>query len=140
MESELVPTSFGMTHVVRTGPPHAPPIVVVSGVNLGAFFTVEWLESLVPHFRLIIPDIVGQPNLSAETRPKPSGHEYARWLREVLTQLDLGPVRMIGFSFGGAVILDLASTSPALISAAALVVPAGAELATMQRELLAFFE
>lgn len=114
-----------MTHVVRTGPAHAPPIVVVSGVNFGAFFTVEWLEKLVPHFRLIIPDIVGQPNLSAETRPEQSGHEYARWLREVLTQLDLGPVPMIGFSFGGAVILDLASTSPSLISNAALVVPGG---------------
>jgi pimeloyl-ACP methyl ester carboxylesterase len=109
-----------MTHVVRTGPAHAPPIVVVSGVNFGAFFTVEWLEELVPHFRLIIPDIVGQPNLSAETRPKPSGH-VCSLVALVLTQLDLGPVPMIGFSFGGAVILDLASTSPSLISDAALV-------------------
>ena len=125
IQSELVPTSFGMTHVVQTGPDHAPPIVAVSGVNFGAFFTVEWLGSLVPHFRLIIPDIVGQPNLSAETRPNPSGHEYARWLREVLAQLNLGPVPMIGFSFGGAVVLDLASSFPSLVSKAALVVPGG---------------
>jgi pimeloyl-ACP methyl ester carboxylesterase len=125
IESELVPTSFGATHVVWTGPVDAPPIVVVSGVNFGAFFTVEWLERLVPHFRLIIPDIVGQPNLSAETRPKPNGHEYARWLREVLEQLDVGPVPMIGFSFGGAVVLELASSSPSLVSKAALVVPGG---------------
>jgi pimeloyl-ACP methyl ester carboxylesterase len=125
LESKFVPTSFGMTHVVQTGPRDAPPIVVVSGVNFGAFFTVEWLTSLVPHFRLIIPDVVGQPNLSAETRPKPHGHEYARWLREVLAQLNLGPVPMIGFSFGGAVILDLASTSPTLVGKTALVVPGG---------------
>ena len=124
-ETAFVPTSFGMTHVVQTGPDHAPPIVVVSGVNFGAFFTVEWLTSLVPLFRVIIPDIVGQPNLSAETRPKPRGHDYARWLREVLVALDLGPVPMIGFSFGGAVILDLASEYPSLISKAALVVPGG---------------
>ncbi|MET0661164.1 MAG: alpha/beta hydrolase [Steroidobacteraceae bacterium] len=114
-----------MTHVVQAGPDNAPPIVVISGVNFGAFFTVEWLTSLVPRFRLIIPDIVGQPNLSAETRPKPSGHEYARWLREVLAQLDLGPVQMIGISFGGAVVLDLASSAPSLVSKAALLVPAG---------------
>jgi pimeloyl-ACP methyl ester carboxylesterase len=114
-----------MTHVIQAGPVEAPPIVVVSGVNFGAFFTVEWLQSLVPHFRLIIPDIVGQPNLSSETRPKPTGHEYAHWLRDVLAQLDLGPVPMIGFSFGGAVVLDLASTTPSLISKAALDVPAG---------------
>ncbi len=114
-----------MTHVVWTGRAEAPPIVVISGVNFGAFFTVEWLESLVPHFRLIIPDIVGQPNLSAEARPKPKGHEYARWLREVLEQLDVGPVPMIGFSFGGAVVLDLASSFPSLVSKAALVVPGG---------------
>ena len=78
IESELVPTSFGLTHVVQTGPDRAPPIVVVSGVNFGAFFTVEWLGSLAPRFRLIIPDVVGQPNLSAETRPRPNGHEYGR--------------------------------------------------------------
>ena len=125
IESELVPTSFGMTHVVRTGPDHAPPVVVVCGVNFGAFFTVEWLASLAPRFRFIIPDIVGQPNLSAETRPKPSGHEYARWLGEVLAQLNLGPVPMIGISFGGAVVLDLASSAPSLVSKAALLVPAG---------------
>ena len=125
IESEFVPTSFGLTHVVETGPEHAPAIVVVSGVNFGAFFTVEWLERLVPHFRLIIPDIVGQPNLSAETRPKPTGHEYARWLREVTEQLGAGPLPMIGFSFGGAVVLDLASSSPSRLSKAALVVPGG---------------
>jgi pimeloyl-ACP methyl ester carboxylesterase len=125
IETEFVPTSFGMTHVVWAGPADAPPIVVVSGVNFGAFFTLEWLERLVPHFRLIIPDVVGQPNLSAETRPKPEGHEYARWLREVLEQLDVGAVPMIGFSFGGAIVLDLASSSPSLVSKAALVVPGG---------------
>ncbi len=125
IEAEFVPTSFGMTHVVWAGPADAPPIVVVSGVNFGAFFTLEWLERLVPHFRLIIPDVVGQPNLSAETRPKPMGHEYARWVRDVLEQLDVGPVPMIGFSFGGAVVLDLASSSPSLVSKAALVVPGG---------------
>jgi pimeloyl-ACP methyl ester carboxylesterase len=74
---------------------------------------------------LIIPDIVGQPNLSAETRPKPTGHEYAHWLHDALAELGLGPVPMIGFSFGGAVVLDLASTYPSLIRKAALVVPAG---------------
>ena len=110
VESDFVPTSFGTTHVVWAGPVDAPPIVVICGVNFGAFFTVEWLESLVPHFRLIIPDIVGQPNLSAETRPKPSGHAIRSVVaREVLEQLDVGPVPMLGFSFGGAVVLDLAS-------------------------------
>ena len=125
VESQFVPTSFGLTHVVQTGPDDAPPLVVVSGVNFGAFFTVEWLGSLAHPFRLVIPDVVGQPNLSAETRPRPSGHEYARWLREVLTELNLGPVPMIGISFGGAVVLDLASSYPSLVSKAALVVPAG---------------
>jgi pimeloyl-ACP methyl ester carboxylesterase len=125
IETALVATSFGMTSVVQTGPLHAPPIVVISGVNFGAFFTLEWLGSLVPRFRLIIPDIVGQPNLSAETRPRPNGHEYARWLREVLAQLHLGPVPMIGISFGGAVVLDLITSSPSLVSKAALLVPAG---------------
>jgi pimeloyl-ACP methyl ester carboxylesterase len=123
--SEFVATSFGTTHVVQAGPVKAPPIVVLSGVNFGAFFTVEWLEHLVPRYRLIIPDIVGQPNLSAETRPAPRGHQYGRWLREVLEQLALGPVPMIGISFGGAVVLDLASAFPSLVRRSALLVPAG---------------
>lgn len=123
--SDFVATSFGTTHVVQTGPVNAPPIVVLSGVNFGAFFTVEWLEHLVPRYRLIIPDIVGQPNLSAQTRPAARGHQYARWLREVLNALGLGPVPMIGISFGGAVVLDLASAFPSLVSKSALLVPGG---------------
>ena len=125
IKTDFVPTSFGKTHILQTGPEHGRPLVVVSGVNFGAFFTVEWLESLVPHFRLIIPDLVGQPNLSAETRPKRTGHEYARWLREVLEQLGVDRAPMIGYSFGGAVVLDLASSSPSLVTKAALVVPGG---------------
>lgn len=124
-QSRFVPTEFGATHVLVAGSERLPPLVVLSGVNFGAFFTSEWVGELAPHFRLIIPDIVGQPNLSAETRPRPTRHEYARWLCDVLDQLELERARMMGLSFGGAVLLDLAAHAPSRVVKAALVVPAG---------------
>jgi pimeloyl-ACP methyl ester carboxylesterase len=125
IESRYVDTGAGATHVVTAGSVGDRPLVVLSGVNFGAFFTTEWVAQLAPHFRLIIPDIVGQPNLSAETRPDLRSHGYARWLLDVLDGLGLGTVHMMGVSFGGGVVLDVAATAPERIDRAALLVPGG---------------
>lgn len=124
-ESRFIQTAHGETHVLLAGRTDDPPLVVLSGVNFGAFFTTEWVERLEPRFRLIIPDIVGQPNWSAESRPPARHHEYANWLETVLGALELPAVRMLGVSFGGAIVLDLAAAVPARISQAALLVPGG---------------
>jgi pimeloyl-ACP methyl ester carboxylesterase len=124
-ESRYVPTAVGDTHVLIAGPERCPPLVVLSGVHFGAFFTAEWVRRLVPAFRVLIPDIVGQPNLSTEFRPRPLRHEYARWLAEVLDRLELERAPMLGISFGGAVVLDLAAYAPTRLSKAALLVPGG---------------
>ena len=123
--SRFVATAFGPTHVLLAGPEAAPPLVVLPGVHFGAFFTAEWLGEAAAHFRLVVPDVVGQPNLSAETRPAPGEHQYARWLLEVLDQLELRSARMMGISFGGAIVLDVAALAPARLSRVALLVPGG---------------
>lgn len=124
-ESRFVPTAFGTTHVLLAGAERRPPLVVLSGVNFGAFFTSEWVGELATQFRLIIPDVVGQPNLSAETRPRPTEHEYGHWLTDVLNHLVLERTRVMGISFGGALALDFAAYAPARVIKAALLVPGG---------------
>jgi pimeloyl-ACP methyl ester carboxylesterase len=69
--------------------------------------------------------MVGQPGRSSELQPQPLGRHYASWLTDVLDGLALDAASFLGVSFGGAVILDLASASPARISRAVLIVPAG---------------
>ncbi|MBL8645436.1 MAG: alpha/beta fold hydrolase [Rhodospirillaceae bacterium] len=135
-DSRFVETRHGRTHVLMLGPKQAPPLIAIHGVNFAAPFMADTIGPLAKHFRIYIPDIIGQPGLSAEMQPPPAAHGYAGWLADVLDQLSLGAVAMMGVSFGGAVVLDLAATAPSRISKAVLVVPAGFNVATAPMALL----
>jgi pimeloyl-ACP methyl ester carboxylesterase len=124
-DSRYVATRFGQTHVLSIGPVAAPPLVALHGVHFSGPWMAEIVRPFADTFRVHIPDVVGQPGLSAEAQPEPAGHNYARWLTDVLDALGLDAVPMAGVSFGGAIVIDLAALAPARITKAALVVPAG---------------
>jgi len=125
-ESRMLETQFGQTHVLALGQPLNPPLLALHGVNFGAPFMADFVGPLAHKFRIYIPDIVGQPGRSAPVQPDPSsGHNYARWVVNVLDGLGIDAAPVIGISFGGAVALDLAAYAPQRISKAALIVPGG---------------
>jgi pimeloyl-ACP methyl ester carboxylesterase len=126
-DTEMVPTRYGHTHVLTLGPPDAPPLLALHGVHFGGPFMADFVAPFADRYRIIIPDIVGQPGRSADAQPDPKGHNYAAWISDVLDGLKLRTVPVIGISFGGAVALDLATFAPQRISKAVLVVPGGFE-------------
>lgn len=124
-EVKRVPTRFGQTQVLVLGPTDAPPLLAVHGVHFGGPFMADFVAPLAERFRVYIPDIVGQPGRSAEVQPEAMGHQYAAWLTEVLDSLGVESLPILGISFGGAVVLDLAAVAPHRISKAVLIVPGG---------------
>jgi len=124
-DTAMVPTRYGHTHVLTIGPPTAPPLLALHGVHFGGPFMADFVAPFAGRYRIIIPDIVGQPGRSADIQPDPKGHNYAAWISDVLNALELKTVPIIGTSFGGAVALDLAAFAPQRISKAALIVPGG---------------
>lgn len=97
-EGHRIATSFGQTHVLMIGAEDSPPLVVLQGGNFSNPLCLAWFLPLAEKYRLISPDIVGHPGLSAETRPSSKGDGHARWVVEVLDGIGLERVPFVGIS------------------------------------------
>ncbi len=120
-----VDTRYGKTNVLCTGPADAPPLLCFHGVMGNAPSALGLVEDLVPHFRIVFPDTVGQPGRSAETYLPLRGDAYAQWAIDVLDGLALERTACLGASMGGYIALKLAQHAPERLSALSLWVPGG---------------
>ena len=131
-------------HLHEWGDPYAPPVVCLHGVTAhGRFFRRLGEERLARRFRVLAPDL--------------RGHGYSEWdppwtisthAHDVLETLDDAHVRrapFVGHSFGGRLVLELASLDPDRVDRVALLDPAiqilpqvGYNLAEQERRDRAF--
>jgi len=125
IERRTVPTRFGNASVLVTGPPDAPPVLSLHGLNFGGPLNLGLLLPLAKHFRLYAADTPGQPGRTTSARLFWRRHEYGHWVGDVLDGLGLDVVPAIGMSFGGAMLLDTAICQPKRFSKAVLLVPGG---------------
>lgn len=96
-----VRTSFGQTHVRRSGPDAGTPIVLIH-TNTGS--SLGWhsiIQPLCEGHPVYTPDTVGTAGRSVQTKPIDSAEDLSRWLDEVLNALDLDRVHLCGYSEGG---------------------------------------
>ncbi|GAA0991689.1 alpha/beta hydrolase [Acrocarpospora macrocephala] len=120
-----VPTREGDTFVVVSGPVDAPPVLLLHG---SAANTAMWrydVESWSRDFRLHAIDMIGEPGLSARSRPELGSEAYALWLDDVLAGLGLTHASIVGVSLGGWLGLDYAIRRPGKVDLLALLCPAG---------------
>ena len=75
---------------------------------------------LADRFRIIAPDTPGF-GLSDPLPSQPSIGDYARVMAELVGQLDLGPLPVVGFHTGSHIALELAAASPALVQRVAMI-------------------
>lgn len=125
IDEQWIESRYGSTHVLLAGPADGQPVVVFHGGNATNPMTLDWYIELADDYRLIAPDIVGQPGKSAETRFDPNGDEYGEWVVDLLGAFDIPSAPMIGTSYGCGIVLRTAALAPDRIDRAALVVPAG---------------
>ena len=104
-ESIYIDTAFGKTHILRTGSSTAPPLILVHGTNGCAPIALESYPNLSAKYQIFCVDVMAQPNKSAETRLSMKDESYGIWMNEVIHKLNLISVTMLGFSFGGLIIL-----------------------------------
>lgn len=120
-----VPTREGPTFVVACGAENAPPLLLLHGSHGNAavwFFDVpDWAA----HFRVYAIDVIGEPGLSAPSRPPLDSDAYALWLDDVRRGLGLSCVAVVGESLGGWLALDYATRRPDVIQSLALLCPGG---------------
>lgn len=120
-----VPTPEGETFVLVSGPESAPPLVLLHGSGSNSAEWAERVPSLTERFRVHAVDIIGEPGLSAETRPPLDSDRYAGWLDAVLDHFGLARATFLTSSFGGWLALDYATRRPERVAALALRCPIG---------------
>lgn len=123
-ESIYLETTFGRTHVLRTGDPSLPPLLLIHGSNGCAPIALECYPNLSSKYQVFAVDVLAQPNKSAETRLSMKDDSYGKWVNEVITELDIDDVTLAGFSFGGLIILKTLVYKPESIKSVFMASPA----------------
>jgi pimeloyl-ACP methyl ester carboxylesterase len=119
-----VPTSFGETHVIVSGPESAPPVVLLHAMFATATAWYRTADALSQCYRTYCVDMMGEANKSRPTRPITSLDEYLRWFVELVDGLGVWQMYLIGNSFGGFTAAYFAMHLPDRIRKLVLIAPA----------------
>jgi pimeloyl-ACP methyl ester carboxylesterase len=120
-----VTSRFGRTHLVASGPPDAPPLVLLHAYSFTLAMWAANAAELRTHYRIYALDVMGQPGRSVPNQPIASRADYAEWLTSVLNALRLDRVHLVGMSYGGWLTLNYAMAAPDRLEKIALLSPAG---------------
>jgi len=123
-ESLYVDTTFGSTHILKTGSSSLPPLLLIHGSNGCAPIGLECYPNLTSKYQVFAVDVLAQPNKSAETRLSMKDDTYGQWIHELIKKLELDQVVLAGVSFGGLIILKTLVHYPTHIKEAFLASPA----------------
>ncbi|MFV2174725.1 alpha/beta fold hydrolase [Actinomadura sp. LOL_016] len=124
-EHVRVPTREGETFVVVSGPADAPPVVLLHGSGANTTMWQDDVAAWSREFRVHAVDLVGEPGLSAPSRPALGTDAPALWLDDVLDGLGLADAAFVGASLGGWLALDYAVRRPDRVRRLGLLCPGG---------------
>lgn len=102
---KIIDSSYGKTNIIITGNPSNPPLIIIHGSNGCAPISLETYPNLSTQYQVFAIDVLAQPNKSAETRLSMKDDSYGKWINEIISALKIDKVTLVGFSFGGLVIL-----------------------------------
>lgn len=122
---QWVETSYGPTFVLTAGQADKPPIILLHGSCSNSVFWTPEIVQLSETYRVYAVDIIGEAGNSSEFRPEITTNDFALWMREVLTALNLENAIFIGNSLGGWVALKFAIEFPDCVTKLNLIAAAG---------------
>ena len=128
-EERKAPTSFGSTFVRVSGPPAAPPVLLLHGAASTSLMWAPNVEALSKNYRVFAVDQIGEFGKSLCLKPVASFDHLLAWLDELLTALELpAGVSLVGVSYGGALAVQYALHFPHRLRAIVPLAPANTVL------------
>lgn len=126
-EVQYIRTRHGRTYLYALGEPHAPPLMLFHdwGQHVPLVHLYFNLPLLARHFRLFLPDLIGQAGRSAINRPSATSPAYAEWVEDLFDLVEIDRATLLGVGGGGFVALKAASHLPDRINRALLINPLG---------------
>jgi pimeloyl-ACP methyl ester carboxylesterase len=121
-----IPSRFGMTHVVTSGPKDAPPLVLLHGMSTTLTMWSPNIADFSKDYRVYAIDVISQPGKSIPDPDEPirNAADFVAWLSETLDGLNLDCIFLVGMSYGGWVALNFALDAPARVRKLVLLSPA----------------
>lgn len=120
-----VPTSFGTTHVRTSGSGPQTPIVLLHAVGANH---LQWhivVEDLCRDRVVYALDTIGTAGRSVQTAPLTDETDFATWVGEVLDELGVDRVHLVGYSHGAWHAALVALHSPQRLASVTLIEPGG---------------
>lgn len=126
-EEFFIPTRLGETHVIASGLKDAAPLVLLHPAGGGGVIWVRSVGPFTQHYRTFAIDTISETNKSILTRPISIRHqrqEFADWMMDMLTGLQIERTDIVGNSFGGFLALNTAFYLPERVRKIVLISPA----------------
>jgi pimeloyl-ACP methyl ester carboxylesterase len=121
-----VPTSYGMAHVIISGPKTAPSLVLLHGLNASSTMWYPNAKVYSKSYRVYCIDFILEPGKSISYGKINNTDDLVNWYDEVFDQLKLEKIFIVGASRGGWIAMQLAIHSRKKITKIALLSPAQA--------------
>ena len=132
-DEQEIPSRFGRTHVVVSGPKGGPPLVLLHGYWATLTMWSLNIADLSKDHRVYAIDVMGQPGRSVPGEPIRTAAEYMEWFTAVLDGLDLDSITLVGMSYGAWLGFSYALAVPHRVRKLVLLSPAGS-LAPLARQ------
>jgi len=123
-EHVSVPTRFGTSHAVVSGPRDGPPVLLLHGAGLSATSWYLTVGALAPDHRVIAADLVFDRGLGEQSAVVGGEEDAARWVADLLDGLGVAVASLVGLSQGAWVAASVARFHPELVDRLALLAPA----------------
>jgi len=121
-----IPTRFGDTHVIVSGPKDSAPLVLIHPAGGGATIWVRNVGPLSQKYKTFAIDTISEPNKSILNRSI-SFHQrqdFADWMADLFDGLKIESANLVGNSFGGFLALNTTLHMPERVRKAVLISPA----------------
>lgn len=124
-QETCISTRQGETFILTSGPDEGPPLILLHGSATNSASWVGDIGIWSQQFRVHAIDLIGEPGMSAPSRPPLGSGAYAEWLDDVLNGLSLQQAAVVGLSLGGWVAMDYANRRPDRVGKLVLISPGG---------------
>jgi pimeloyl-ACP methyl ester carboxylesterase len=123
-EEKYVPTSYGDTYMIVSGPEDGEPLILIHGAGSNAARWSLNISALAQSYRVYALDLIGWPGRSKPLKPHSDRTDYADWLTEILDALKIEKANMVGYSAGGFFTACCTLEKPERINKVVLLAPA----------------
>lgn len=123
-----VPTRFGTSYVVASGPKDGPPLILLHGYFTTLLLWTPNIADLGKEYRVYAVDLMGNRNRSVPGESIVSTDDLVAWLDETLLGLGLDSIYVMGMSFGGWLAINFTLSAPERVRKLVLISPAASLL------------